>query len=403
MSDKADSGKISRKQTTVNQLAKLGDKNELQNTFAKQTKRRKARKWNPLEGAGHVGRNCKFLGPKIRENKTNPEEAGGEMCESKHREHTVAREVWASASKLWSLDITPYLSFHFHFHFQTGRNSGAFEIWTPISLAIGSLVTRVIEVSQAELEPSYPNGTDDFYHRDADMQKGSPASVYFNILLFRVNSKTDFPVFSSGFNLKEAIRRIRDPYRSQRRVWLIAEQDDMILEIKRLGRMPQNQEQVALRKVVKHSWSAIMNRVITLGGLKNILRRPLSYFHVDESEVLDEEQDPDDFVGYTIPDDDDDDPSDDGEAEKDDQNTASDAQIESADDDDDDDDKFTVDTVTDTSIIDLTLTDDDDDQVPNKSTRKRRRAKALTVTSDDEEEVIVISDDEEPLKRRKTD
>ncbi|KAJ7580624.1 hypothetical protein C8J56DRAFT_1102882 [Mycena floridula] len=41
MSDKADSGKISRKQTTVNQLAKLGDKNEQQNTFAKQTKRRK--------------------------------------------------------------------------------------------------------------------------------------------------------------------------------------------------------------------------------------------------------------------------------------------------------------------------------------------------------------------------
>ncbi|KAJ7576058.1 hypothetical protein C8J56DRAFT_1117837 [Mycena floridula] len=103
MSDKADSGKISRKQTTVNQLAKLGNKNELQNTFAKQTKRRKSI-WNPLEGAGHVGRNCKFLGPKIRENKTNPEEAGGEMCESKHREHTVACEVWASASKLWSLD-----------------------------------------------------------------------------------------------------------------------------------------------------------------------------------------------------------------------------------------------------------------------------------------------------------
>ncbi|KAJ7572048.1 hypothetical protein C8J56DRAFT_1081469 [Mycena floridula] len=274
------------------------------------------------------------------------------------------------------LTIVEYRKWYYKNH------TGAKEIWTPISLAIGSLVTRVVEVSQAELEPSYPNGTDDFYHQDADMQKGSSASVYFKVLLFRVNSKTDFP----------------------RHVWLIAEQDDMILEIKRLGRMPQNQEQVALRKVVKHSWSAIMNRVITLGGLKNILCRPLSYFHVDESEVLDEEQDLDDFVGYTIPDDDN--PSDDGEAEKDDQNTTSGAQIESA-----DDNKFTVDTVTDTSIIDLT--DDDDDQIPNKSTWKRRRAKALTVTSDDEEEVIVISDDENDKllkrinkgvqKRRKTD
>ncbi|KAJ7572865.1 hypothetical protein C8J56DRAFT_904636 [Mycena floridula] len=123
MSDKADSGKISRKQTTVNQLAKLGDKNELQNTFAKQTKRRKSR-WNPLEGAGHVGRNCKFLGPKIRENKTNPEEAGGEMCESKHREHTVAREVWASASKLWSLDIsTRDIPFPFPFSISDGKDA----------------------------------------------------------------------------------------------------------------------------------------------------------------------------------------------------------------------------------------------------------------------------------------